>query len=162
MSKVMSYLLLIANRNMAGAPSANQCSGPAGNSAQASVCNTVIPHYLCWSSEHSLHWKCLQAPINTHAVLCFRSSANPTFNYVQRFQLIATNPSDVRVYIKRKVQILYEQLPYAVESTYGFPHLADAISFQDIGSSFFLSYVQFDSQWQLWQIDVFTTFIYQY
>jgi len=61
MSKVMSYLLLITNRNMAGAPSANQCSGPTGNSAQASVCNTVIPHYLCWSSEHCLKWMYLHA-----------------------------------------------------------------------------------------------------
>lgn len=61
----MSYLLLIANRNMAGAPSANQYSGSTGNSAQASVCNTVIPHYLCWSSEHSQQRMCLQVHKHT-------------------------------------------------------------------------------------------------
>lgn len=46
--------------------------------------------------------------------------------------------------------MLSEQLPYAVEvlkqSTYGFPRLANAISFQDISSSVFLPHVQFDSK----------------
>lgn len=86
----------------------------------------VIQSYLITYVGHQ-SIPCTECAINTHAGLRFGCLAKSASSWVQLFQLtkqIATNPSDVRAFISRKVQTLFEQLPYAVQtlkqSTYGF------------------------------------------